>query len=95
MRIDQYAPQPGDLIASWRKRRKTDPDPNITFDLQPDDFYPSHCDIVVASRPDRITAVGGNLGEAGQVKAVTLAATGGVLNAKKSLIAVLRLAGDA
>ena len=92
-RTDQYAPQAGDIIAQWRKAKPTDSDPNISFDNQPDDFYSSHCDIVVSSSNERVTCVGGNLDN--KVKQVTFAASNGILKQKKSLIAVLRLETDA
>ena len=92
-RVNQYAPQPGDLIAQWRKANVKDPDPAISFDSQPDDFYASHCDIVLATRHDRVVCVGGNLDN--KVKQVTFAATHGILKAKKSFIAILRLKTDA
>lgn len=92
-RVEQYAPQPGDIIAQWRKAKPTDPDPSISYDDQPDQFYSSHCDIVVSSTSDRITCIGGNLDN--KVKQVTFSANGGILKPKKSFIAVLRLEADA
>jgi hypothetical protein len=86
-RLDEYAPRPGDLIAQWRKPKKSSPDPKITFDEQPDAFYASHCDIVVAVIETAVIAVGGNVGN--RVKTTTFPTTDGLLDAKKELICVL------
>ena len=86
-RLDEYQPKPGDLIAQWRKRRATDPDPHITFDDQPDDFYPSHCDIVVQASATQVIAIGGNLSD--KVSASTFQAVGGLLRPKRELICIL------
>jgi len=69
------------------------PDPNISYDHQPDDFYPSHCDIVVDVQPNRITLIGGNLSN--RVKESRLLAQDGILEPKKELVAVLKLVDDA
>ncbi len=86
-RFAEYAPKPGDLIAQWRKTRSSAPDPNITFDVQPDDFYPSHCDIVVAVSATAIETVGGNVSQ--RVKKTIFPAQNGILLPKKELICVL------
>lgn len=93
MRVADYRPQPGDMIAQWRKAKVSDPDPDISFDNQPDDFYASHCDIVTKATSDRIVAVGGNVSN--RVKESSFGAIDGILKPKKALICVLRLAGDA
>lgn len=90
VRADSYQPRPGDIIAQWRKAKPTDPDPGITFDNQPDEFYSSHCDIVVDATASKITAVGGNVSD--RVKDSVFGAAGGVLSPKKELICVMRLA---
>lgn len=87
-RLTDYAPQPGDMIAQWRKAKPTDPDPDITFDVQPDTFYSSHCDIVVAAFPDRILAVGGNVSD--RVSVSTFPAASGILEPGKRLICVMQ-----
>lgn len=89
-RVQAYAPRPGDIIAQWRKAKESDPDPDITFDRQPDDFYPAHCDIVVTASADKVVVVGGNVGD--RVKESTFAAVQGVLVPRKALICVMRLA---
>lgn len=90
MRIDEYQPRPGDMIAQWRKARKDDPDPQISFDLQPDDFYAAHCDLVTKVSPTTIVAVGGNVSD--RVKSSSFGAEDGLLKPKKTLICILRLA---
>jgi hypothetical protein len=92
MRVATYRPQPGDMIAQWRKAKDSEPDPSISFDVQPDDFYASHCDIVSRATPDKIFAVGGNVSN--RVKGSSFGAIDGLLKPKKALICVLRLAID-
>jgi hypothetical protein len=86
-RLNSYEPKPGDLIAQWRKVRSGAPDPNISFDIQPDDFYPSHCDIVVEVTANSIVGVGGNVSQ--RVKKTIFAANEGILSPKRELICVL------
>lgn len=86
-RLAEYKPKPGDLIAQWRKPSSSAPDPNITFDNQPDDFYASHCDIVVSASDTEIVTVGGNVGN--RVKKTIFPAINGLLAPKKELICVL------
>ncbi len=86
-RIAEYKPKPGDMIAQWRKPKASAPDPKITFDKQPDDFYPSHCDIVIRVSDTEIVTVGGNVGN--RVKATVFPASNGFLLPKKELICVL------
>lgn len=88
-RIGDYTPRPGDLIAQWRKAKKTDPDPDISFDHQPDTFYASHCDIVTKVDPAWVHAVGGNVSN--KVSESRFELEGGKLKPKKSLIGILRL----
>lgn len=93
MKASEYRPQPGDLIAQWRKEKVTDPDPNITFDNLPDTFFASHCDIVVSAAENKIVAIGGNLGN--RVKETSFGAIDGILKPKKAIICIMRLANDA
>ena len=92
-RVQEYRPKPGDLIAQWRKAEKKDPDPHITFDDQPDDFYPAHCDIVVDVSASRVHTVGGNLSN--KVSMSTYDAVDGVLVQTKSMICNLECRRDA
>lgn len=80
------------LIAQWRKFASSDPDPVISFDSYPDDFYASHSEIVVFASATRVTAIGGNLDD--RVKSVTFGSIDGILKPKRSLIAILRFAGE-
>ena len=91
-RIEEYRPKPGDLIAQWRKAHASDPDPHITFDDQPDEFYPSHCDIVVGVSPTRIVVIGGNLSD--KVATSTYVAVDGLLTPTKQMICVLECRRD-
>lgn len=93
MRVVDYRPQPGDMIAQWRKAKNSDPDPEISFDSQPDDFYASHCDIVTKASADKIVAVGGNVSD--RVRESSFGAVDGILKPKKTLICIMRLASDA
>lgn len=90
MRPEEYSPKPGDIIAQWRKEKVSDPDPNITYDVQPDAFYSSHCDIVTHVSADVVTTIGGNLSD--RVKDSRFAATNSILKPKKEFICILRLA---
>lgn len=90
MRLAEYPPQPGDMIAQWRKEKTGDPDPDISFDKQPDTFYASHCDIVTSVSPSKVVAVGGNVSD--RVKESSFEAVDGLLKPKKALICILRLA---
>ena len=54
-RPEVYAPQPGDLICTWRGSRP------IRYDDLPTGHFPAHCQIVVALRPGEIDSIGGNV----------------------------------
>lgn len=91
-RLTECKPKPGDMIAQWRKTKTSAPDPDVTFDKQPDDFYPSHCDIVVSVSNTEIVTVGGNVGN--RVKKTIFPANNGLLLPKKELICVLECRKD-
>ena len=86
-RVNEYLPKPGDLIAQWRKEKKSDPDPNISFDNQPDQFYMSHCDVVILVTADSVIAIGGNVSN--KVKETKFALSNGFLAPKKELICIM------
>lgn len=88
-RTGDYALQPGDLIAQWRKAKKTDPDPDITFDHQPDTFYTSHCDIVTKVDKEWVHAIGGNVSD--KVSESRFELEDGILKPRKTFICILRL----
>lgn len=88
-RIGDYSPQPGDLIAQWRKAKMSDPDPDITFDHQPDTFFASHCDIVTNVDKEWAHAVGGNVSN--KVSESHFELEYGKLKPHKTFICVLRL----
>lgn len=73
-RFAEYQPKPGDLIAQWRTPAPT---PRPSFDNQPSDFYPSHCDIVVSVSDTVVEAVGGNVSN--RVKTTTFPAQHGLV----------------
>lgn len=86
-RVNEYLPKPGDLIAQWRKEKRSDPDPNISFDNQPDQFYISHCDIVISVTSTSVTTIGGNVGN--KVKDIKFEVRGGLLVPKKEFICIM------
>jgi hypothetical protein len=66
-RIEQYAPQPGDLIC--RTREGSD----VTFDTAANTpWYTSHTDIVTAITPDQVEMIGGNLSQSVSVRRLPL-----------------------
>jgi hypothetical protein len=79
-RLEEYTPKPGDLVAQWRQSK-------VTFDDQPNGFYPSHCDIVVAVSDTKIETIGGNVSQ--RVKQTTFKAENGILVPTEKLICVL------
>lgn len=87
--LDDYSPKPGDLIAQWRKPSRDAPDPDISFDRQPDEFYPSHCDIVYKVTDDRAFAIGGNVSD--KVSESSFGLVNGLLKPKKQLICIMEL----
>ncbi len=56
-RLENHAPEVGDLICAWREEK-------ITFeDAQNPGSYASHCDLVVAKTDTTVTVIGGNVGQ--------------------------------
>lgn len=54
-RLEDHAPQVGDLICAWRKKK-------ISFeDAENPGWYASHCDLVVARTDTTVTVIGGNV----------------------------------
>jgi hypothetical protein len=85
----EYKPKVGDLVAGWREEKETDPDPDISFDKQPDSFYASHCDIVVDVSDTVIKTIGGNVSD--KVGLKNMPAQNGILLPNKQLICVMRI----
>lgn len=80
-RINEYAPKPGDLIATWRQKK-------VTYGSIPNGHFSSHCDIVVDLTATHAIAIGGNVSD--RVKTVRYPlASSGKLQASNKLIAVL------
>jgi hypothetical protein len=69
-RIDQYAPQPGDLICFWRGKRR------MTYERLPARRFPAHCDIVVERNKQQISVIGGNVDAAVTLKHVLVTMDG-------------------
>ncbi len=70
-RPKDYAPALGDIICTGRDRAK-----RMRFDRLPARAFPSHCDIVVASSPNALSVVGGNVDAAVTMKHVPVASDG-------------------
>lgn len=87
-KASEYMPKPGDIIAQWRKEKASDPNPNISYDNQPDEFYISHCDIVVTVTATSVIAIGGNVNH--KVKVTKFDVKNGILAPKKEIICILQ-----
>ncbi len=71
-RPEAYAPLPGDLICAGRGAAR-----GMRFaDLPTADFFPGHCDIVVATSPGLIDAIGGNVDDSVVLTHVPVTAEG-------------------
>jgi hypothetical protein len=71
-RPESYAPQLGDLIC---ERRTANGHP--TYDDLPTSYsFPGHCDIVVDSKPNEISVLGGNVDDAVTMKHIPVTADG-------------------
>lgn len=70
-RPKDYAPAVGDIICIGRERAK-----RIRFDRLPARAFPAHCDLVVASAPNMLSVVGGNVDAAVTMKHVPVASDG-------------------
>jgi hypothetical protein len=69
--INQYAPQPGDLICTGRDRAA-----KIRFANLPAPPFPAHCDIVIDAAAGTLTVLGGNVDDAVTAKHVPIAPSG-------------------
>ncbi len=56
MRLDSYAPLPGDLICFGRLSAR-----GLRFEDLPAPRFFGHCDVVVAAQPGMLTVIGGNV----------------------------------
>jgi hypothetical protein len=70
-RIEDYAPQLGDLICMGRGRDRT-----LRFENLPVTIAATHCDIVVGVEPDRLSVIGGNVDDTVALKFVPVTADG-------------------
>ncbi|MEO6117884.1 MAG: DUF2272 domain-containing protein [Methylotenera sp.] len=87
-KANEYMPRPGDIIAQWRKEKVSDPNPNISYDNQPDEFYISHCDIVVSATATSVIAIGGNVSH--RVKETKFEVRNGLFVPKKEIICIMQ-----
>ncbi len=69
-RLDQYAPQLGDLVCMWRANTP------VRFEDLPAGLFPGHCDIVVARNSGALDVIGGNVDNAVAMKRVPVGADG-------------------
>ncbi len=69
-RVQDYAPQLGDLICLWRGARP------VTFEELPAGRFPGHCDIVVGMKPGQLQVIGGNVDNAVAMKYIPVTADG-------------------
>lgn len=91
-RIEDYAPQLGDLICMGRG-----PDRNLRFDQLPLRRAATHCDLVVDVAAGQLTVIGGNVDDAVAMKHVPvtpegkLGGAGGLLDRRFPWFVVLRV----
>ena len=79
-RIEDYAPQLGDLICMGRG-----PDRALRFDRLPLRRAATHCDMVVSVESGKLTAIGGNVDDAVALKTVPLTSDSKLANANGPL----------
>jgi hypothetical protein len=79
-RPERYAPQRGDLICMWRGRQP------VRFDDLPTGRFPSHCDIVVATRAGSLDVIGGNVDNSVSMKHVPVAPDGRLANPDGTIV---------
>ncbi len=94
-RIEQYPPQPGDLVCLGRSSSRA-----LTYDDLPTGSFPGHCDLVAAAAPGQLTVIGGNVDDTVTEKHIpttpagTLADAAGVVDARYPWFVVLRVQYD-
>ena len=69
--LQNYAPQPGDLICAWREHH-----PVTYAELPTPTPFPGHCDIVVGRTPGYLRVIGGNVQDAVAMKNVAVTPQG-------------------
>jgi hypothetical protein len=80
-RLNEHAPQLGDLVCQWRINP-------VTFDNRPPGGYTSHCDVIVEVRNNQVRALGGNVDDSVTMK--NFAVQNGHLRAGGQLFAILK-----
>ncbi len=81
---NDYAPHLGDLICFGRERAG-----GLRFEDLPAPSFPGHCEIVVATEPDRVAVIGGNEDDAVEMKHLPVTADGRLVSA--NYLAVLEV----
>lgn len=69
-RLNEYKPQLGDLVCAWRG------DKPRTYDDVPNNFFPSHTDVIVEIGNDSVMTIGGNVSQSVHHKNIPLDANG-------------------
>lgn len=80
-RIDEIAPQVGDMVCYARQT-------GITYDST--GSYKSHCDIVVSTKGNQIEVIGGNVNQAVTKKILKTGYKGTLLDSSKNWFAVIK-----
>lgn len=80
-RLDERAPQVGDLVGYARQG-------GVTFDYQPL-TYSSHTDLVVAVRPGEIDVIGGNVKDSVSLKTVATDSKGQIIDKNQRWFVVM------
>lgn len=92
--LDDYAPEPGDLLCNWRTQAFD------YADIQADDIHPmpAQCEIVVSKNANQIRTIGGNISHSTGEHFVTLDADGKIPSGTKpdpnlpgAYIAIIRI----
>jgi hypothetical protein len=89
MPLVSYAPQPGDLICFGRAG-----DARVRFEDLPAGHFASHCDLVTAAEPGRLTVVGGNIDDAVTLKHVPIARDGTITDERWPWFVAIKIAYD-
>jgi hypothetical protein len=80
-RLEERAPVPGDLVCYPRQA-------GVGYDTT--SSYKSHCDIVVAVRPNQIDVIGGNVGNSVTLKTLETDAAGNLVDDHNNWFAVIQ-----
>ena len=82
-RLNEHRPEIGDLTCQWRENEKT-------FDEAAEqEFFKSHCNVVVEVRPNTVRTIGGNLSNSVSLRSFHLDQNG-FLEPERRLFAIMR-----